>query len=388
MFRQTQIRKLQKWHYLSVCTALFYVNSCISPVDIDSDVERDILIVDGIITNKPGPYEIRLSRIAKFAGTLDGGTIKPVEGAQVFITDQTGEQIMLSEIEVEGNPQVIFSCFRNIVNFPIDTVVLTRKAYLTPPEFRGKVGSTYTLNLRTLEGENYSSSPQTITKGPPIDSLEVLFKRLPSSDPITFPTGVEVLVHFNDPPDEQNFYLWTITSGTYEIFTRPDLFSGNGCDSEHGEDLRPKNCCRQCWVEENLTSVEVTSDALQNGNHITNSVAFIEDDGFRFQVRYHVQVNQYHVPREAFEFHRLVSSQLDIEGSIFDPPPSTIIGNIRSIDNSELFAIGYFGAFHIQESTAFIQPSILEIKKRKLEWRDDCRNLRGASTEKPVFWDN
>lgn len=95
-----------KFHCSLFCLLLLPIwIKCISPLEIESDVEQGTLMVEGFITNDIGPYEIRLSRIAKFAGTRFGGQITPVEEAEVYHEDE--ERMDLKEVVVEGELRVL-----------------------------------------------------------------------------------------------------------------------------------------------------------------------------------------------------------------------------------------------------------------------------------------
>ncbi len=226
-------------------------------------------------------------------------------------------------------------------------------------------------------GVNYSSLPQTIVGGPAIDDVEIRYRRLPSSDPVNFVSGVDVYSTFQDPGDERNFYFWGI-EGTHIIKTFPELFTVPGPPVTPA----PKDCCDRCFVSETLTNpVSILDDEQQNGQSITALAGFLADDGLRFTERYRANVQQYSMNQEAFTFYNLIASQISIDGDLFDPPPARIRGNMVNLDDPSEDIIGFFAAFGVQERAIFIDRDFLEDKQRLVQINDDCRTLPTARIE-------
>ncbi len=321
------------------CSILFA--TCIEPLELEADQEFFSLIVDGFITNEPGPHSIRLTEVGNFASLRDGGLNQWEENAQVYITDQDGNVTTL----IEGD-----------FGF-----------YSTPSTFKAEFGNSYTLEIIRSHGERYLSNSQTLpNEGPVIDSLLMSFKKLPSSDPVAFESGIEIFSQFQDPAEEDNFYLWTINR---------EIFQADGC-----------------FFSQPVEQLKTLSDARQDGEIITEKIMFLQDDGRRFQSKIYVDVSQYSVSSEAFEFHRLVESQLSVEGDIFDPPVGIISSNIirdpnqgsipdpdhpgetLNVDPNDI-VFGYFGVYNVAKKGSFIPLEIIEEKQRAIGNSKPCNEL-------------
>lgn len=341
--------------YLLIVGFAFTNTGCISPLDINTTSPRGKLIVDGFITDSFGPHQIRLTRLGEFAG--DNNVVRPaiVPNADVTLKDNNGFIITLNEND--------------------------RGVYETPNSFKGEVGGTYTLSIE-INRISYTSTPQTIPEGPGIDSVIYRFKKLPSVDPNIFQSGVEVFAQWQDPEGE-NFYLWTDHKAAYQLITRPDLFRAPPLSLP-----APKECCAICYQRDNVNQLNVLSDFREDGQLITAPVAFIEDNGIRLKSVFFMELNQFTISREAFDFYNEVKTQLDISGSIFDPPPSIITGNITSTSDDNQIAVGFFGAFKVSKKLIEIAPSQLEERKRVVVVNDDCRTVDGASLQRPDFINN
>ena len=333
-------------------------NSCVDQLDVNIDREEFILVVEGFITTQAGPHNIWISRSAKY-GSYSDGVIKNVLNAKVFIRDQKGEVTILTD---EG--------------FGV---------YNTPAGFRAVVGNLYTLQI-TITGKQYYSTPQLVTKAPGIDSILLEYKKLPTTDPLDFESGVEVFSQWQDPMDEENYYMWQ-SSGIYKIETHPEnhvVVDGFG-----NEIPAPLACCADCWVGEfnSDKSIRIMKDDNSNGNLVTNLAAFIEDDGGRYMDKYLITIRQHSISKEAFLFFELLDNQLSINGDIFDPPPATIRGNIISLENPDENIIGYFMAADVAIKSIFIPKEILGDRQILKVINDDCRTVLNSTAQQPSFWD-
>ena len=345
--------KLKKL-YNFIIIFLVVTTACITPIDVTIDKEINVLVIDGFITTEDGPHEIRITRSALF-GDIFVGTIELISGATVFVREGTGEVVEL----IEDRPGF----------------------YLTPDTFKGKVGSSYTLLVETNAGESYSSFPQTIAPSPAIEDVFFQFKSTPTLNPEVDNSGLDVLIEFQDPEDERNFYMWEI-EGDYRIFSNPELF----VNLETGQ-IQPKSCCNVCYVSDMGVAQDILSDVQNNGNRIVQKIGYLQDDRRRFQDQYRIHIKQYSLTEDAYEFFRVLRNQLEISGSIFDPPPATIGSNIINLNDPDAATIGYFGAFDVQNYDAFIDLQLIEEPRQDQVTNDDCRLVQHSTTTKPADWD-
>ena len=148
----------------------------------------------------------------------------------------------------------------------------------------------------------------------------------------------------------------------------------------------PKDCCSLLLpLSINRIKLVVQTDYLVDGGYMSFPILFIKDDGLIFNQKYHLKVRQFNVSAEAFEFHRFLSGQLEIEGNIFDPPTAEIMGNVINPDNPEEVVVGYFGAYHVSVKSILITPEDIEEKQRVRVFRDDCRTLLGATDRTNLY---
>lgn len=282
--------------------------SCIDPIQLDADGVAGQLVVDGLITDQEGPHSVRLSRSVNFDnnGVITTYTI-PEVGAIATINDDHGNVINLNESK-EG-------------------------IYVSKPVVKGEVGRSYKLIIKTKDGNEYQSRAEKLYPVPMIDSIRYEYVEIEkiseSSGNVLKSFGFKIYVITSDPPAENNFYRWK-TTGIIEFFSVAEGVDSSTCWYGTGR-LEPK--------------AELSDDTYFNGNKFTQPIAIAP---YERTTRMLINVSQYSMTPEAFSFWSLISNQQQNTGSIFDPVPSKIDGNVKSMNTDEI-VLGYFGASAVTE---------------------------------------
>jgi len=170
----------------------------------DIDVQTDVLVIEGTITDTPGPDSIKLSTAVPYD---ERSFYPPVPGAKVMIIDSEH----LVEILEEKSPGI----------------------YYTSDDFTGVIGKSYVLQVETTDGNLYRSDTVTILPVPGIDSMyasyneiEFLRKNLNGEYIKVNDPGMDI--YFDIPAIEtENLYLkfeW-IASIQYMVYISYPLMS-------------------------------------------------------------------------------------------------------------------------------------------------------------------
>ncbi|HEX8549780.1 MAG TPA: DUF4249 family protein, partial [Cytophagaceae bacterium] len=125
---------------LGALLLLFFSFSCSDKVDLKVKEGEKILVVNGWITDQPGPYKVTLNSTANYFKNEKTPT---VQGATVIISDNQGL---------------------------IDTLIETAPGEYHTTSIQGKVGTTYTLFIYNAMGGSYMATTE-IKRGAPIDSI-------------------------------------------------------------------------------------------------------------------------------------------------------------------------------------------------------------------------
>ncbi|MEQ9299638.1 MAG: DUF4249 domain-containing protein [Cyclobacteriaceae bacterium] len=161
---------------------LALASSCEDPIEIDIPDGPERLVVEGWITDQPGPYEIKLSITNNFNDTAPN---PKVLNASVSVMDNRGGVFDFAE----QSPGI----------------------YLSSPDWEGEIGFTYTSMIILSDGTQVVSSPEPLNIVPEFDSL--FYKEV---FPPTIIDGIIQEEFFlgstiQDPPNVDNFYRWRIT---------------------------------------------------------------------------------------------------------------------------------------------------------------------------------
>lgn len=332
--------------------------ACIDPFKVDVPEGQQLVTIEGIIHNGPGPHTITISRTATY-GSVFEGLIRPVTGARVVIRDNEGLIIFLEEMEN------------------------SRGNYTTPSGFRAEIGKSYTLQIQTVEGKVYTSLPERVESSPAIENVSLKTVIIPVEGEIVPRSGVQLISEINDPADQKNFYFWRLSPLVHVLEARPDLFVIMETRAP-----APKDCCTICYRTEATGNQSLFIAQDDNFNGLTTRIpaGFIEDNGLRFVSKLRVDLKQYSISQEAYRFLRLVKQQAEISGSIFDPPPATIRGNMISLDDPDEVVLGYFMAAGESSRRIYIDRSDLTFRQNAGIVPDDCRTVSGTSVDPPSDW--
>jgi hypothetical protein len=338
---------------------LLACSACIDPYEVEVEQGPQFLTIDGTITSQAQVHRVRLTRGDTY-GSIFQGLIRPVTGATVIVRDNLGKVTFLTENQVD------------------------RGYYDTPANFAAVVGRTYTLQIQLVDGKVYTSLPELVNASPPIKNLSYQSKRIPVKGEINNASGVQLIVDLDDPADQNNFYYYRNSEATYVLETRPDLYTTPAPDRSPA----PKDCCSTCFQTETVGNQSYFFSSDDNFNGLTTKLiaGFVPDNGRRFVNTYRVDLRQLNVSQEAFRFLRLVKQQSEISGSVFDPPPANIRGNMISLDDPEEVVLGFFIAAGESQRRVYIKNSQLDFVQPRAIIPDDCRVIPGAGLSPPFDW--
>ena len=157
-----------------IILSLFLFTACQKEIDLDLEDQSGNIVIEGNITNQPGPYFVKITRSVAF--TQDN-QYPAVTGATVIISDNTGQT---ETLQYAGNGK-----------------------YMTSSAFVGASGRTYTLKIEA-DGKQYTAQ-STMPEAVAFEGLE--------QDSFTFGGKISytLLPVFTDPPTLGNRYLFSFT---------------------------------------------------------------------------------------------------------------------------------------------------------------------------------
>ncbi|UFH53144.1 DUF4249 domain-containing protein [Spirosoma sp. KNUC1025] len=312
---------------VAVCLLLSSTWSCIEPVDLPIRQTERRLVVDGLITDEEPPYVIKLT----YSGNLSRSLLIPdelaINGAVATIEDNFGNRAQLMQ-----DP-------------------LTPAYYwMRDNRLRGVPGRAYTLRVTLPDGSRYVSRPEVLATVAPIERL---YGEYQPSDPNTVLFNrFLVRIDTHDPPSPGNFYRWQALS------YMPVWL---GVNDPQGYYDRSRGAGDGSYAPFYGTLTNVLSDQLINGNFIQGQLVLappLVALGPQF-----VEVRQYSLSREAYQYWVLYEQQLSRTGTIFDPQPASIEGNVRAEADTSKLALGYFGASAVSRQRIVMNTDSLDYGK-------------------------
>lgn len=367
---------------MSLFAGMLLINSCVDRVNIRiPDSYNSQLVVDGLITDEPGPYTVKLSLSSRIESFLEFST-RPVTLAKVTISDNLGN----SELLEEKGPGI----------------------YQTRPNgIRGVVGREYAVRIETYEGKVYESAPDKMN---PVGEIDNLYYTLNTHQPLDAPTqyGFRVFVDAQGAAESDNLFRWKFT-GTYEIDTNPELHVVGLCRpdprpcsgfvlNEIGVLQHISTCtCCVCWVNQFEDKPFVSDNQfVSNGKFRNIEVAYVPIDYWTFLKKYRLEVKQMSLSRTAFDYFRTIQSQKEGGSSLFQPPTGKIRTNVFGKEGREVQGIFYASSVKLKQkyiTDENIKDLFLKIRNRntcnedrKLVLESCLLAFKHSSNQPPADW--
>ncbi|GAB3332446.1 hypothetical protein GCM10027299_38950 [Larkinella ripae] len=330
-------------------------SSCIDQVSLPIRNEAPQLVVDGLITNEKPPYSVRLSYSGSFVFGQETPQDQTISNATVTLSDDAGRSTAMRHDPFKPG------FYRS-----------------TDSSFIGQPGRTYTLHIRLADGKSYVSAPEKMPANPGIDSV---YARFTPTESITLPYQYYFYADITDPATETNYYRWTAYTYTSRIAV--GIPCCLGC---------PGRCYDRCWLQYASQDVNILSDQGVNGNRLPQRLVMrspIYNPGPTL-----VEVQQYCLTPAAYQFWKLYKEQQSRTGTIFDPLPASVIGNISNVNDPEDRALGFFGASALvrkrfrEQGNDTYGPAIYGFISSIIVPQGDCRATYGYQSPivEPPGW--
>ncbi|MCX6255248.1 MAG: DUF4249 domain-containing protein [Bacteroidia bacterium] len=300
------------WQILLVLIILLF-SSCITQFIPQTTEDRELLVVEGLITDKPETNTIKLSRPFHLGMS---NIAKPITGCNVRITDDFGQSFSFNET--------------------------TPGTYTSDPAtFQGIIGRFYTLHISTNVTNNnlhYESIPMELRPVPPIDSIYYEKITLQESDAASGgQEGCQIFLDTHDPKNECKFYRWEY-SETWE-FRLPYMVPNS-----------------VCWISNNSDVINIKNTSIIEEDRINKyPLALVSNLTDRLRVKYSILVNQYSLNEDEYLYWEKLQNISEQVGGLYDMIPSAIPSNVYCLDDPNQKVLGYFSVSANSSRRIFIR---------------------------------
>lgn len=307
---------------VSIILVLIY--GCIepfSPPEVNSP--DSYLVVDGFLNAGNDTSRIQLSYTKN---TNDQSAIMFETGAEISVAAENGETYAFTE--TKGG------------------------TYILPPVNLNNAAK-YHLNIKTKGGKEYLSEDVPVIITPAIDS--VTYQRDLVQD------AMVIKVNTHDPANNTRFYKWKFEE-TYQY--RSAYYSGLIINPEKKEIISRQENINLCWQTVNSTNIMLGSTIKLSNDVIKDlPLNIVPVNTNKFYIKYSILVKQYALSQAGFEYWTDLAKTTQGTGSLFDPQPSQVTGNIRNTANPRELVFGYFSASTVTTKRIFIRPNLGSIPR-------------------------
>ena len=307
----------------------FVVVACVEPFEPEIPNFERFLVVEGQISDEKAASEIRLSR----SRAINSEEVIPERSATVTLSGAEGELYHFAEIAAGK--------------------------YQSPDTFRGGIGKSYTLNIETNDGATYRSFPLIVKKCPPIDSVYFESEsRITDEGEVL--SGIAILVDTHDPASAGRNYRWEWEEAWEVKVPYPSSYVWQ-------DDTTTMNTPTCGWPTprdhkiglcyntglSNHILIESTARRVEDiVNHF--ELTYVSTDGYRLNSLYSINVQQRVMDDKEYKYWSEVKKLSETLGTVFDPQPYYIQGNIYNVNDPDEPVLGYVGASSVATKRIFI----------------------------------
>lgn len=308
---------LRFWVFLAVDVFVAVVG-CVERFEPELAGGGKILVVEGHLTDLAEPQTILLSRTRP----LKEFRPVPETNAAVTVTDELGVSHEFTEVS-------------------------PGKYQLPSGQFTGEIGRNYRMKIVTAGKAEYESEWVTFKKTPPIERV-YYEKTSRLNDEGTLLSGIMVLVDTKDSSDQVKYYRWEWVENweirvpvpsKFEFFLDKDTVGG-------GYPI-PRTVSVEFCYDSDTSSRIVVSSTEGLGISVVNrqELLFVSTlDGFKLKSLYGVIVKQYALDKESYRYWSELQKLTEKQGSLFDPEPYELRGNVYNKADPTEPVFGYFDA--------------------------------------------
>lgn len=318
------MKKGVKSKLLKIVPLLLFIG-CIEPFDSNFNISKEIIVVEGQVTDIEGDSYVKLQRAVPSGGR--NSFFRSISGASVVVVEDEGSQYIFEETNEQGY-------------------------YKAPDGFKAQNNGIYKLIFTTQEGDTYESNSQKLRSVAPIDSVyQVTNPNSLRAGLLNVPTNT-IYIDTKDPDGTGDNYLWTWKNFEYQNICvtclggrwYPSPTEAGACVDD---DLLTRlgvfydyYCTSDCWDIFESNTINAQSDILSDG--LTIRAREIAEIPYYNVIGGLIQISQQSVSEEAFNYLKLLIQQGQNTGGLADTPPAALIGNVQNKNDPAEAIGGYF----------------------------------------------
>ena len=331
--------------------------SCIDEISLDIENDKQFVIVDAVLTDQPGEHSISLND-SPILGVGNDNILVPISGADVRLIEEGGGSTVFIEDANEAGE------YKADISLSLE--------------------SRYHLEIILPNGNMIQSTQESLPPANPnIDTLDweiIDVGTINESGNEAAREFVELYVT-TTPTTEDTYLRWRVT-GEYQFVEK---YFGI---------LNPRNCFVKEDVDFNNIKLQKSEDFA--GGVIENFPIIRTSFNSRFHIAYLFNVFQYSIDSDEFQYWENAEKLINIDGTLFDPPPGSISGNLVNVTDPTQKVQGYFSLSRLAfkrrfavvsrkgffvDTDCFTRPGANNPEKCL-----DCTTINRSTLERPDYW--
>ncbi len=307
---------------------LVIIASCVEPYELsDQAATKQKIVIESSVNNQNQPYTTIISQTKSLDQSFGMDRVK---NAEVYFENELGEKYYTEEIQ-PGR-------------------------YVTDStKFRGEIGMSYKLVIVLTNGTTFESDHQKILPPDPIRDLSNELTEVVGVDS----EGMAVNLVTRIPTTSLSKYHRYSYSADFALET--PLQGQDTCyfaDKPEPDDPEYPPDTLRCFAKEGFdTPLNIYStEGLDAGQTIEQDI-YTFYYNFKFSIAYNMLLEKQTIDKSAYDYLKKIKEQQENEGSIFDTPPTQILGNIHNKTDSDNPPLGFFIAYSSVKERTVIRPS-------------------------------
>lgn len=351
---------MKKTFFLTIIAAfIISLFACVDEIKLNVDTEQRSFVVDGFVTDSLGDFKLEISQ-SSVIGIGNDNILDPIPNATIQLLDTDGGSYPYEELVDDPGIYMLYN-------------------------FKALRGKEYFIDIILPDGKHYQSTPSAVRSSSKINNIsyevtEETFRnnagQLVTQDIISAKIATDVS-EAETPP----FLRWRV-EGQYQL------------QENYPRALSPKRCYID--VDLDLNDIRIFDMSQVNNGMLFEQVIAEAEYDFRFGEQFCFHVSQFSISEDEFNYWTSIKEVIDIDGSLFDPPPGTVVGNIRNVDDPNDVAVGYFSVASVFFKRYFVDREEVGFSVRArcegFFLRTpfgcmDCLMFNNSTTVRPDYWE-
>ena len=304
---------------------VFTIFTCVDPYAPKLAGYKHMLVVEGRVTNDNRSCVVKLSLSKQADDTVSSG----VRGASIYLSDEEGNISDLTEYS--------------------DGIYKTDSL-----GFKGEIGKSYQLHLRTSEGNEYASDKCTMYPVPDIDTVYYEKDEKLTKNQTVAQQGISIYIDTKPGYGGKQFLRWDfeetwkfkVPFPTVFIYVNEDTILQSSVADIH-------QYCYKSSRSSDILAGEISSG--ESGSIKKQLINFIAPKvSDRLTLRYSILINQYSISQKEYNFWSNLREMNETEGDIFGSQPFPVLSNIRNVTDPNEPVLGYFSVSAVKHVRKYI----------------------------------